>query len=219
MNYQHDIQLILSFAKGLTKMMGGNTEIAIHDLLEKRIIYIENGYITNRTIGYHLDDSLAKTIIDLSDNDGHLIGFGSNTKDGRPLRTSHFIFKDEHQQPYAILCVNQDITAIKVLRDELDTLLNIKSIEEAEVTVNGENYVQSLIKQLIFNEIEQQKPTPIDSKETKLAILRALDKKGVFDVKDSVSYVCERINISQATLYNYLREIRNDGQDIYAENP
>ena len=33
----------------------------------------------------------------------------------------------------------------------------------------------------------------------------------MFQLKDSVPQVCELLDISQATLYNYLREIRAQG--------
>ena len=47
--------------------------------------------------------------------------------------------------------------------------------------------------------------------ETERLILRKLEEKGVFQLKDSVPQVCELLDISQATLYNYLREIRTQG--------
>ena len=55
------------------------------------------------------------------------------------------------------------------------------------------------------------KPSALGSKEVKLRILRKLEEKGVFQLKDSVPQVCELLDISQATLYNYLREIRTQG--------
>ena len=55
------------------------------------------------------------------------------------------------------------------------------------------------------------KPSALGSKEVKLRILRKLEEKGVFQLKDSVPQVCELLDISQATLYNYLREIRAQG--------
>lgn len=55
------------------------------------------------------------------------------------------------------------------------------------------------------------KPSALGSKEVKLRILRMLEEKGVFQLKDSVPQVCELLDISQATLYNYLREIRTQG--------
>ena len=71
------------------------------------------------------------------------------------------------------------------------------------------NYIQKMTQQVIVNAIEKMKPTSIDTRESKLEVLRQLELKGVFAVKDAVPNVCRLLSISQATLYNYLREIRS----------
>ena len=43
-----------------------------------------------------------------------------------------------------------------------------------------------------------------------LAVLARLEEKGVFDMRDAVPQVCELLQISQATLYNYQRELRGE---------
>jgi len=61
---------------------------------------------------------------------------------------------------------------------------------------------------VIVDAIERVKPLSMDTKTGRMEILRTLDKKGVFDVKDAVPQVCSILSVSQASLYNYLREIR-----------
>lgn len=198
---------LVNFAKGLAKLMGQETEIVLHDLKQKKIIYIENGYITGRTVESPEDLGLIQTIISLADADGHLVGFGSTSKLGKPLRTSHFIFRDNAGVPIALICINQDMSAIHQLRDQLNRLLDTRSFEDT-IADEGENYIQTITKHTIFREVEQVKPNGLASKEVKLRVIDALDQKGVFDVKDSVTLICEQLSISQATLYNYLREVR-----------
>ena len=174
---QTTLHCVLNFAKGLIKLLGSETEVVVHDLIQKKIVYIENGYITNRTIDSPEDHALIETIISLADKDGHLIGFNGTSASGKKLRTSHFVFYDAEHTPIVLLCINQDITSVHSLREQLNRFLDTRLLEY---------------------------------KETKLRVLAALEQKGVFDVKDAVSLVCEQLSISQATLYNYLREIRND---------
>ena len=50
------------------------------------------------------------------------------------------------------------------------------------------------------------------AKEGKMELIRRLRIQGVFDVKDAIPYVCKVISVSQATLYNYLRDLRNDDE-------
>lgn len=208
-NIGQNMTVFLDFAKGLAKLLGPETEVVLHNLNLKKIIYIENGYITGRTIDSKSDTALIQTIISLADQDGHLIGFGSTSKTGRPLRTSHFVFRDAVNNPIALICVNQDLTNAKLFREQLNRFLNTNSFEEVTISEN-ENYIQTVVRQTIIKEVEQFKPAGLVSKESKLRVIEALDQKGIFDVKDSVSLICEQLSISQATLYNYLREVRQE---------
>ena len=45
---------------------------------------------------------------------------------------------------------------------------------------------------------------------SRAGLLRRLEEKGVFDMRDAVPQVCELLQISQATLYNYQRELRGE---------
>lgn len=202
-----NMDFLINFAKGLAKLMGQETEIVLHDLKQKKIIYIENGYITGRTVDSSEDLRLIQTIISLADADGHLVGFSGTSKLGKPLRTSHFIFRDNAGTPIALICINQDMTAIHQLRNQLNRLLDTRSFEDT-VADEGENYIQTITKHTIFREIEQVKPNGLAAKEVKLRVIDTLDQKGIFDVKDSATLICEQLSISQATFYNYLREVR-----------
>ena len=207
---QTTLHCVLNFAKGLIKLLGSETEVVVHDLIQKKIVYIENGYITNRTIDSPEDHALIETIISLADKDGHLIGFNGTSASGKKLRTSHFVFYDAEHTPIVLLCINQDITSVHSLREQLNRFLDSRLLENEVPVKEEENYTKAITKRTIFQELEQVKPSRLEYKETKLRVLAALEQKGVFDVKDAVSLVCEQLSISQATLYNYLREIRND---------
>ena len=55
------------------------------------------------------------------------------------------------------------------------------------------------------------KPSALGSKEVTLRILRKLEEKGELQLKATEPQDSELLDISQATLYNYLREIRTQG--------
>ena len=199
---------LISFTKGLAELLGKETEVVLHDLKEKKIIYIENGHITGRTIDSPQDTKYIHTIISLADKENHLVGFSGTSKSGRPLRTSHFIFRDDNNIPIALICINQDLTSLISLRNQLNALINTKSPDEINNFESNDNFIHTVTKRVIYNEIERIKPSKISSKDVKLRIIAALDEKGIFDVKDATTFICEELSISQATLYNYLREIR-----------
>jgi predicted transcriptional regulator YheO len=211
MDQKSRIKLLKGVIKGIAKVMGENTEVVLHDLEEKKIVSIENSYITGRSAGYQTNDSVYKAIVSLCDEDGHLVGYNSQSRKGSTLRSSHFLIKDNKNCPKILICINQDVSAIRVLRDELDALLVSKRLiaKDDDDNEGEKDSIQKITTQLILEEIERVKPTSLDAKEVKMTILQSLQNRGVFSVKDAVPRVCELLSISQATLYVYLREIRN----------
>ena len=70
--------------------------------------------------------------------------------------------------------------------------------------------LRQLARSIILQEVERAKPFSISTREGRLAVLARLEEKGVFDMRDAVPQVCELLQISQATLYNYQRELRGE---------
>lgn len=211
MSTEHDLTLLIQTAKGLAKLMGDETEIVLHDLIEHKIVFIANGHITGRSVGYQLKENmLINAVLDSVDEDGHAVGSKSKTIEGKILKVSHFVYYDEIHKPYAMICINQDVSQLAALKDKLDNYIGTEKneITDHHSSNNDEHYIHQVVKNLINDEMEKLKPTPLNTKETKLKVLETLENKGVFDVKDSVPQVCEMLSISQATLYNYLRELR-----------
>lgn len=214
MSHDELITMLKGVASGLATLMGPTTEVVLHDLKVREVVFIEHSYITGRSLGYHGDDLMYNSILDLAETSDQLIGYRSESPSGKPLRASHFIFRNEQQEPTAILCINQDLSLHLELRKLLDYDLSLNSLQESSASASpsaspsDENYIQKTVKQVILNSIERLKPFSIDTKEGKLEVLRTLEYQGVFSVKDSVPQVCDMLSISQATLYNYLRELR-----------
>lgn len=199
---------LINLAKGLAELMGKETEVVLHDLNQQKILCIENGYITGRTVNSPQDTKYIDTIISLANENDYLVGFKSTSKSGRSLRTSHFLFRDENNKPIALICINQDLSSAITLRDQLNAFINTRSIDDVALSESNDSYIHTITKRAIYQEIERAKPGNLASKDVKLRIIEALDKKGIFDVKDATSFICELLSISQATLYNYLREVR-----------
>lgn len=210
MEHVEKINLLKNIVSGLGKLLGTDTEIVLHDLTLGQVVQIENSEVTGRSVGYRTNPSLLSTILQLSDEDGHLIGYKSNSPSGKPLRSSHLVFRSEAGQPDAMICINQDISKLSALRDTLDQLVNTRYLGQQPQEEIESDYITKVTRKVILQTIERIKPTAINTKEGKLQMLAALDKQGIFSVKDAVPQVCNTLGISQATLYNYLRELRTE---------
>lgn len=96
----------------------------------------------------------------------------------------------------------------------IDSMIKCTSLKETRSQIVSDvspeqNYIQNVARQVLLDVIEKSKPSLLDSKQDKIRILEELERKGFFSVKDAAPAVCKMLSISQATLYNYLREIRN----------
>ena len=192
-----------------TKLLGEQTEIVVHDLKAHKIVWISNGYITERAVDYKDDPttmSITKARVSESPDENMYIGIKSITKGTVHLRSSTLFLKDEYGEDEYAICVNQDLTGIDAIKKLLNQFETVSTLEQIS---DSEESVESIAKQLIFEEIEKEKPFSSDSREAKMAIIQRLDDKGVFEVKGSIAIVCELLQIAQATLYKYLKMIRN----------
>lgn len=195
---------------GFSKLLGKDTEIVLHDLKKGELVYIVNGYVTDRSIGYKMDSSTYEMILGMAGEEDDLIGYPSRSNGGRNLRASHIVIRDASGVPAALICINQDTSGWEAVRDMIDSMIARHSMSNREeVSDTSENYIQNVTRQVIMDAVERSKPANLESKEVKLSILWKLETKGVFSVKNSVPIVCSMLSISQATLYNYLREIRS----------
>lgn len=202
------LHLLKGMMRGFSAMFGSETELVLHDLEAREAVYIINGHITGREAGYRMDPSVYDAMIDLADEDGFTAGYSSHSVTGKPLRSCHFIVRDMEDKPRAMVCMNQDTSDLEKARDILNSLIGARNIV-IPADRGDTNYIQKVTQQVIIDVIQRQKPTIMDTKEAKMDALRKLEQQGVFAVKDAVPAVCRQLSISQATLYNYLREIRS----------
>jgi D-arginine utilization repressor len=209
MTQDERLEILSSIAMGLSKIMGNDTEVAVHDLQKMELNYVANGYITDRKAGCPLEDGVTRSIEKLSDGDGHLVGYESRTTKGKKLRSSHMLFRDDNGECAAMLCINQDTTSINDVIQHLTNLIRINVQEDGEENLReDEDYIQRMTQEVILRTAEMMNPMELTTKEGKMELLRRLKVKGVFDVKDAVPFICNVISVSQATLYNYLRDLR-----------
>lgn len=210
MEQQEILRILEGVAGGLGKLMGRDTEVVVHDLQNKEITYIYNGNITDREKGSRMPDSVYEMIMSQADDDDHMIAYSSTSAKGKHLRSSHIIIRNSEGMPAAIMCINQDTSHLEDMRNYLNYMLLTNG--NGETADSTENMIQTVTQKAIMNSIWKMTSSDLDSKEGKIELLRDLKKQGIFDVKATTPYICKALSISQTTLYNYLREIKNEDE-------
>ena len=223
MTQEERLDILAQVASGIAKVLGDDTEVVLHDLTKRELVFMHNSKITGRERNYRINPTVYDVISNLADGEGHLIGYASKSAQGKKLRASHFMFMDEDNNPAAMICINQDPSRIQEIISYLSESIKIRDVDETAVndtsySLNDEDYIQNIMKDAIIKSVKQLDPGYINTKEGKLMLLRKFKFQGVFSVKEAVPFICETLSISQATLYNYLREIRDEeGREPYNE--
>jgi len=198
----------------LEEHLGEYSEIVLHNLAlsyERTIIDIRNGHITGRKLG-ECGTNLGLEMIRGTIKDDDRYNYITNTRSGKVLRSSTLMIKDNGKKLVGSLCINTDITELLRFENYLQRVSNYSHTEKT--SEKTEEIFATNINELLEYFINQaqkliDKAVPIMSKKDKIRFLNYLDKKGVFLITYSSEKVCEYLNISKYTLYNYLETIRN----------
>lgn len=196
-----NLNVYFPIAQAITVVLHPHAEVVIHDLKSGRIAAIYNNF-SRRAAG---DESLIGELDDLSTLPDVFPVYTKTNWDGKKLKSSTATLRDKNKTPIGLLCINLDISKWEEFRHLLDQWANIQNHEyQPEVIFKDDwrekinRYVSDYLnkKNLILKTLD---------KETKRDLIRALHREGAFKAKNAAVYVAEVLNLSRATIYNYLR--------------
>jgi predicted transcriptional regulator YheO len=203
---------MIPLVEGIANTFGKNCEVVLHDVSnpDKSIIAIANGHITNRSIGGPMSE-YGLVALRKGDFSSHRINYMKKTSDGRILKSSSLYIKDEEGEILGYLCINYDISELKIVKSILNDFTNIFELEQ-EVQGDSDSYgdtINEVLARIVDKVLESTgKPVAFLSKEEKVQIVQLLEERGVFLVKGAIDYVAKVLCVSRYTIYNYLDEIR-----------
>ncbi len=210
------LEFLKQMARALSRQFGSNCEIVIHDLtkksINKSIVYIENGQITNRKLGdgpsHIVLETLQKDPAQIQDQLGYL----TRTNDGKTLKSSTIFVREETTgRVNYIFSINYDITNLLYLEESLKSLTGFE--EEAIPRKEPERITQNvndLLDDLIAQSVKLVgKPVALMNKEEKVAAIRFLNDSGAFLITKSGDKISKFFGISKYTLYSYLDTSKN----------
>jgi predicted transcriptional regulator YheO len=203
---------------GIARTFGPRCEVVLHDLrnlrnLDHSIVKIANGHVTGRTVGGPISDRGLKDIRSRPEWDLS-INYASVTRDGRTLKSSTMLFRDNKGKLIAALCINFDVTDILAFNTAIQDIFRIS--EETEQAGPAETFVGDMVSTL--NDIADKvirkvgKAIPSMRREDKIEIVRQLEEQGFFLIKGAIKLIAEKLKVSKFTIYNYLEQIRSESQ-------
>lgn len=195
--------------EGIANHFGSSCEIVFHDLTREydhTIIAIANGHVTKRTVGGPGTSAGLNAIMKVSP-DNNCETYINHTDDGRVLKSTSIYFRDEKDQIVASLCINQDISDLLCIQNNLTTFLNNAPAGDELFSNDISDVLDSMINESVM---QCGKPVIRMTREDKIEVIRYLDAHGAFLVKRSTDRLCARLKISKNSFYAYLEDIRRE---------
>ena len=209
---RHTLDFLKQLAHGLAIQFGSSCEIAIHDLktkdLEKSIVYIENGHVSNRKTGDGPSGIVLETLQSDPSTIHDKLSYLTKTEDGRILKSSTFYIRDDDGSISYIFSLNYDITAFTAASTAIQSLIATKD-NLPDLTGDSPRQITHNVNELLDLLIEQAvakvgKPVAMMNKDDKVAVVQYLDHAGAFLITKSGDKVSSYLGISKFTLYSYM---------------
>jgi len=213
------IKALKPVTKGIAALLGKNCEVVLHSFMgsQHSIIAIENGEITNRKIGSSLTNSGLEILNEAIQNNKEIVGpYKSVSPTGIPLRSVTIPIRNRKSKLIASLCLNMNLTAAISLDEFLKSLTQFaedKTVSK-DISKNTPHSIIGLMKK-IFDEVAYATSIKnnLSTNQKNKLIVKKLRKRQFFQIKNSVEFIADKLNVSQFTIYNYIREIKKSEGD------
>lgn len=193
--------------------LGRNSEVVLHDFRNPSASVIEiAGTLSNREIGAPVND-INRWLLSHGKDVRVKTDKFVRTKRGRTMRTSTVLFRDDTGKAFGALCFNIDVTEMLAAARMIAEIAG--SDELAAATPKLVDDIAYVVQSVIASEeAALGRRLTIADKQDRLHLMRALRVQGVFTLKRAVPRLAEHFQLSRATIYSYLSELKEaDGEE------
>jgi predicted transcriptional regulator YheO len=210
------IKKFISIADFLGEVLGSNTEIILHDLInyDHSIVHIINGHISRREIGDSITDLVLEFMISESKGNKQFIcNYNSKTIGDNLLYSSTYFIRDEKNNIVGALCLNSDYSEVKKSLSFLTSLLPNYVDDKVLALSNIRENLNSNPQEVTVNKIDEilNQFDVIPNRmtiEEKTDVIAALSDCGIFNIRGSVQEVANKLQMSEPSIYRYIKKIK-----------
>ena len=194
---------------GVSALIGEHCEIVLHSLedIEHSAICIANGHNTNRQVGSPITDLALRSLRNMQSESVSKPYF-TRAKGNVLMKSVTIAIRNKNQRMIGLLCINinLDVPVSQFIQSFMPTIDN-----DETSSVNFASSVEDLVLQTVEKTIEEVNvDRNVANNNKNRQIVVSLYEKGIFDIKDAINLVAERLNISRHTVYLYIRQIKQD---------
>lgn len=188
---------------------GKECEVAVHDLEnpEQSVVYVVNGNVTGRARGQSFDHLIKNVLLSKDFKEDRLINYTFETTEGKKIRSSSLLIRDENKKVIGMICINYDTTRYLYMEESLKAFFGQGQEEAAQKEGKPDQDVMAIIDDLIMKIIGTDDAKNLNRKRC-VELVKFMDEKGIFLVKGAMDKVAELMGVSRITVYSYLDEAK-----------
>ena len=214
-----DKQILNSHAlmlDGLGNCLGSTHEVILHSLenLESSAIKVINGHFSNRKEGAPITDMALKMLSQVeSEHDYAVKPYYNKNQKGVILKSSTIPVIGENDRIIGLICINMHLEM--PLIDYLQDLLPSGQQNDMSQELKNSEHFSDNIDELITTSLTKVKqavesdPNVSHLNQNKEIVIRLYDQ-GIFNLKDSVIKIADRLGISKNTIYLHIRNHKKE---------
>jgi D-arginine utilization repressor len=188
-------------AQAISMLLHPHAEVVLHDLSTGSIAAIYNN-LSKRKIG---EESLIEEIVGLDTLPDVFHPYSKINWDGKKMKSVTATLRDAKGIPIGLFCINLDLSKWEEMHQFiLGWIGGIDTQEQPDVLFKND-WKEKI--NVFVSDYLQKEGLSLKSitKEQKQELVRTLHRKGAFQAKNAASYTAEILELSRATIYNYLR--------------
>ena len=220
MSNRAKLERYLPLTAFFSSVCGEQYEIILHDVSEpeRSVIAIYNGHFSGRKVGGPMTE-LARSLVRerAYEEQDFISNYEGRTRNGKQFVSSTYFIKEDGEL-LGLICINHDVSDLTDMLRHLRNLMRGFSVpgetgtggytEELDDSISGLS--STLIRNTVLNFGIPSARMTVQEKED---VIQSLEKQGVFATKGSVGQAARELNISEPTVYRYLRRIRTRGDE------
>jgi predicted transcriptional regulator YheO len=208
------LQQYIPVAEVIAKSFGHDCEVVLHDLTvpQSSVVYTVNNHVTGRQVGQSFNHLVTDVLLSQNFTNDFSANYYFYSDDGRLIKSSTLLIRDQDKKVMGALCINIDTTRITeninwltgLIPNNPDHLPNpIQKQEDTNTMEHIKEVANDLIERIIGT-----KPVDKLRRDEKVEMIRFMEQKGIFLIRGTIDTVAEKLNISKVTVYSYIDEIK-----------
>lgn len=193
-------------AAAISTLFYPHAEVVLHDLETGLIAGIWNAF-SGRKAGM---DSLVENTLEAAGEAGVYGPYEKTGEDGRRLKSVTAVLKDDHGQALGLLCINMDVSHFEAAARLLAAFTGVAAPRPPSLfagdwreEINTALHDWLRTRGLALTALK---------KGDRVALVAALDERGLFQTRNAVDHLASLIGASRASIYNYLADARRQNQ-------